>query len=358
MAIGPNFGGVESIGLTSAIIVNFEGGPLLLDCLQSLGRQMVPLEIIIVDNGSADGSTGAARRLFPEVRIVRPGRNAGFAGGANAGAAEATGEFLLFLNPDIRLSEGCMQALVAAMDDPAVGVVGPVICLEASNVLEYGCTIDPLGHPVGRRSPGDTLYVPGCALMSRHRLFDRLGGFDDEMFMFVEDVDYCWRALLSGADVRVSTDASARHRGGSVTPGGYLTRGKLRTTRFRIVLRERNTFRTLLKCYGLPSALLAGTAHILLTGAAALVLMTTGRSETARGLIRGLAWNMAHLNETLALRKAIQSTRVRKDGEVRARMHKGFAKLGVLVGRGLPKIDEAWSPPRDRRARSGPWPAT
>jgi N-acetylglucosaminyl-diphospho-decaprenol L-rhamnosyltransferase len=331
-------------GLTSAIIVNFEGGPLLIDCLRSLRKQRPPLEVIIVDNGSADGSVDEAQDRFPDVNVVCPGHNVGFAGGGNAGAAQASGEFLLFLNPDVRLGNGCVEALVRAMDDPRVGVIGPVIYLETSDVLEYGCTIDVLGHPVGLRSPAAPLFVPGCALMTRSDLFGRLGGFDGRMFMFMEDIDYCWRALLSGSDIRVVTNGTASHVGGAVTPGGYLTHGRLATTRFRIVLRERNTLRMLVKCYGWPSAALAGFAHASFTGASALALWAVGHSETARGLVRGLTWNAAHLGETLALRKEAQSTRVQRDGDVRARMYKGLAKFQVVRTSGLPRIDEAWSP--------------
>jgi N-acetylglucosaminyl-diphospho-decaprenol L-rhamnosyltransferase len=333
-------------GLTSAIIVNFEGGPLLLECLQSLRGQAAPLEVIIVDNGSADGSTDEARRHFPEVRVVRQGHNAGFAGGANAGVAQASGEFLLFLNPDVRLGEGCVQSLVGVMADRRVGVVGPVVCLEASRVLEYGSTIDPLGYPAGLRSSGYPLFVPGCVLMTRQYLFEQLRGFDERMFMFCEDVDYCWRAFLAGSDVRIARQGTASHVGGAVTAGGYLTRGRLETTRFRIVLRERNTLRMLIKCYGWPSAVLAGIAHASLVGVSALVLWVAGRSETARGLIRGLKWNVAHFSETLTLRREVQSTRVRPDQEVRARMYRGLAMFDVVLRRGLPRIDEAWSPLR------------
>ncbi len=340
-------------GLTSAIIVNFESGATLLDCLESLRDQAAPLEVIIVDNGSADGSVDEARARFQEVRVVRPGRNVGFAGGANAGAVDASGEFLFFLNPDVRLGEGCVQALVKAMDDHRVGVVGPVVYIESLEKFEYGSTIDLLGHPVGLSSPGSPLFVSGCALMTRRHLFKQLRGFDQRMFMFVEDADYGWRTFLSGSDVRVSTEAQASHVGGGVTPGGYPTAGRLSTTRFRIVLRERNTLRMLLKCYGWPSAVVAGFAHASLMAVAAVVLWATGRAGTARGLVRGLSSNASLLGETLALRNEVQSTRQRPDREVRTRMYRGLMKFAVIRSRGLPKINEAWTPPRGRVAHDG-----
>jgi GT2 family glycosyltransferase len=95
----------------SAVIVNYESGAELRDCLQSLRDQAGLLETIVVDNGSADGSISAARRTFPDLVLVEPGRNVGFAGGANAGARVARGRLLLFLNPDVRLAPPAIKRL-------------------------------------------------------------------------------------------------------------------------------------------------------------------------------------------------------------------------------------------------------
>src|SRR5205823_10582069 len=188
----------------------------------------------------------------PQVKIVRPGSNLGFAGGSNFGAAAARGNLLLFLNPDVVLTPGCVAALATELSDPLVGAVGPPIAVAASDATEYGCTLDPIGSPVGLSQPAAPLYVPGCALMTGARLFHELGGFDERFFMFVEDADYCWRVLLRGYDVRVTTQAPVRHEGGAVTPGGYVTAAGVTSTTFRIALRERNTLAMLLKCYSFP----------------------------------------------------------------------------------------------------------
>jgi GT2 family glycosyltransferase/2-polyprenyl-3-methyl-5-hydroxy-6-metoxy-1,4-benzoquinol methylase len=325
-------------GLLSAVIVNYEGGDHLLDCLESLLGERVPVQAIVVDNGSEDGSTAAATERFPDVEVVRPEVNLGYAGGANAGAERARGRLLLFLNPDVRLDEGCLPALIEELEDPSVGVVSPAISLEASGVVEYGSTIDALGYPVGIRTAAPPLFVSGCALMTHADLFRAMGGFDDRYFMFMEDVDYCWRLLLAGRDIRVRRDALASHVGGASTPGGYITDEGLASTTFRIALRERNTIATLCKCYALPRAALLVPAAVVQTLVTALALAVRGNRGTARELLAGVAWNIRNLEGTLERRRETQTRRTVPDRAVRSRMYHGLRKLDLLGELGLPRV--------------------
>lgn len=327
-------------GLVSAIIVNYEGGEWLQRCLRSLYEQAVPLQVLVVDNGSSDGSAAVAAERFPGVEVVRPAENLGFAGGANAGARRARGEFLLFLNPDVELGRGCLGALLRAFDDPRVGVCGPALRVLSSGVVEFGGTVDPLGYPMGLSVMRPPLFVPGCALATRTEIFDALGGFDDRFFLFVEDVDYCWRVLLAGWDVKVLGEAIAIHAGGASAPGGYPTEGGLRTTSMRVALRERNTLATLLKCYGPRSLAIALPAYVAQTLLTALGLALRGKKKTAREVVGGLAWNARELRRTLALRRSVQTGRRIPDSNVRARMHQTFRKAELLVRYGIPRVRE------------------
>lgn len=324
----------------SVVIVNYEGGELLLSCLRSLSEQGLPLQLIVVDNGSADGSASAAARCFPHLEVVRPGVNLGFAGGANAGAAHAHGDVLLFLNPDVRVEPGCAAALLAEFDDPHTGIAGPALHVAASALVEYGATVDPLGSPIGLTRVRPPLYVPGCALAVRRSLFKRLGGFDERFFMFAEDVDLCWRALLAGWDVRVVPGAVATHVGGASAPGGYPSAGALETTRFRVALRERNTLATLLKCYGLAPACFALPFYLLQTLATAALLAATGRAGTARDVLGGLLWNVRTLRTTLRLRRQAQTLRAAPERAVLGRMHRGYLRGSLLLRVGIPRVLE------------------
>ena len=332
----------------SAIVVNYEGGSALVDCLTSLVEQPGLLETIVVDNGSADGSVAAARERYPDLVVIEPGRNLGFAGGANAGARVARGDLLLFFNPDVRVARGAIVALASAFDRRDVGVAGPIV--NRSGTLEFGATIDAFGFPVALSRPRRPLYVSGCALMTPRELFEELGGFDERFFMFVEDVDYCWRVLLRGRDVRVVAQATVAHEGGASARGGYVTEEGLSTTAFRVVLRERNALATLLKCYRLPSLAAVLPLYVLQSLATAAALAAAGRTRTATGVVGGLWWNVRELPRTLELRRMVQRSRELGDRNVLLRLHCGVQKITLLREFGLPPVDESLAlPPRAPR---------
>jgi hypothetical protein len=323
----------------SAIIVNYDGGPLLLECIASLEGQGL-LETIVVDNGSSDGSAAAAARAYGQIELVTPERNLGFAGGANFGARAASGELLLFLNPDVRLGPGAIRALADEFADSDVGVVGPPLQVEATGSVEHGATVDVIGSPVPLDRGPRPLYVPGCVLMTRSDLFGELGGFDSRFFLFVEDVDYCWRVLLRGFDVRVPDIAPVWHQGGAVAPGGYVGEGRLVSTTFRVALRERNTLTTLIKCYGSPLACILAPVYAMQSLATAGVLAAWGRHRTARAVVSGLGWNVQQLRRTLRMRRRVQSSRVVGDAAIVSRMYRGVWKLHLLRRFGVPSVVE------------------
>jgi GT2 family glycosyltransferase len=328
----------------SGIVVAHESGRFLHECLGSLAGQPGLLETIIVDNGSEDGSVAAATEQFPAIIVVVPGDNAGFAKGANAGARAARGQLLLFLDADARLAPGSVAMLARAFERDDVGVAAPRVHHGGSGIAEYGNTIDPLGYPVGLSRPAPPLYVPTCAAMTRAGLFHELGGFDERFFAFAEDVDYCWRVLLAGRDVQVVPDAFAWHHGGGSVPGGYVKGGALSTTRFRVVLRERNTLAMLLKCYSLPSLAVVLPLYVLQAAATAAALALRGQRRTALEILGGLAWNARELPRTLELRRPIQASRALAERAVLTRMHRGLQKLSLLRTYGLPQVEEAGPP--------------
>jgi GT2 family glycosyltransferase len=333
----------------SAIVVNYESGADLTRCLDALSGQRRVLETIVVDNGSTDGSAAVAERR-PETVLARPDRNVGFAGGANEGARRARGDYLLFLNPDVRLAPDAVALLAAAVERQSAGVAGPRIELERSSTSELGYTIDPLGSPRAA-TRADVLFVSGCALMTPARVFRALGGFDGRYFLFAEDIDYCWRALLAGHEVVVAPGAVAYHVGGGSTPGGYVTDRGLTTTRFRVRLRERNTLAMLLKCYGMPALVAVVPLYVLQTLGTAIVLIALRRPRTALDVLAGFWWNARELPRTLELRAAAQAARRRRDRAIVARMYRGWHKAAAVLHSGLPSVDEEV---RARRKRPTP----
>lgn len=321
----------------SAIIVNYNSGHDLLRCVASIKGQNCAIETIVVDNGSGDGSVARVLDSFNDIRVLSDSANDGFAGGANRGAAAASADILMVLNPDVTLEPGCASALIAALTDVHLDrVVAPIVVEANGSVVEFGFTIDYVGDLIALPERGKALYVSGCALATTRRVFDSLGGFESAFFMFCEDLDFCWRALLRGCDVAVVPDARVLHRGGSSTPGGYVTAGSFEVTAFRIAFRERNTLATLVRCGPAWWVVFAVASRLVRMGLIAIVALAKGRPDLAGALAAGLAWNIRRIRQIVRERRAIGSTRAMRRRVLRERIHHGLSQVRILLKYGLP----------------------
>jgi GT2 family glycosyltransferase len=321
----------------SVIIVNYNSGNDLRECLASIRQQSdTPSQVIVVDNNSHDDSVEKARSAFPETHFVYSSQNLGPGHGSNVGARYSTGDVLFFLNPDVSMSPGCLAGIVSALEQFA-GATGPVVTVGASGSCDYGSTIDVLGHPAGLSEPGEPLFFSGAALATTRTVFELLGGFDQRFFWGAEDVDYCWRVLLSGAEVSVATGAHVYHRGGASTPGGYVRSGRIETSRMRVAMRERNTLATLVKCAPARWLPLLVPAFLVKTAGYFVGALLLGQPRLAADLATGLLWNAKHLRETLHLRRQILRT---ASGERRAlaRISRGLFSIRLIRRHGLPHV--------------------
>ena len=325
----------------SIIIVNYRGGDDLLACIRSVDSSQVPTEVIVVNNDRNDTAISSATELFPHVRIIESGANLGFGAAANLGVSLASGPLLLFLNPDVRLKADCIRHLCALFQNPRLGVAGPVVHVQRSGEVDFGATIDACGFPVGISAPNRPLYVHGAALATRRTTFNGLGGFDDRYFLFAEDVDYCWRALIAGWDVGIAAGAVVDHQGGASISGGYVQNHKLVTQGRRVYLRERNTLATILKCYAGSTLIWVLPLFLVQSVATSFVLAVTGSPRAAFGVFRSLWWNARELRTTLRLRKLVQQRRRVPDREIQSRMHRGVRKLQLLIRFGPPHVTES-----------------
>lgn len=224
----------------SAVIVNYNTRRHLLDCVRSLRDEAVN-DVVVADNGSADGSAEAVSALDSTVTVVPTGGNLGYGGGANRGSAVARGELLLVCNADVVLEPGAVKSLVAAVDaDPRRGVVGPRIEDTTGRVYpsprQFPSVGDALGHGfIGLVAPRNRFsrryrmldsertslteadWVSGSCLLVRRTAWEALGGFDESYFMFAEDVDLCWRAWKGGWTVAFEPAARVVHVRGAST---------------------------------------------------------------------------------------------------------------------------------------------
>jgi len=135
---------------TAVVVVNYESGPVLASCVASLEAE-APAELVVVDNGSTDGSVGELKRRCPGIAVVDPGRNLGYGAAANRGVAATGSEFILVCNPDLSVAPGALTEMVAALvADPTVAVVGPLIRTPEGerypSARQFPSMIDAAGH--------------------------------------------------------------------------------------------------------------------------------------------------------------------------------------------------------------------
>ena len=255
--------------LISVVIVNWNGKHLLGECLDSLFAQSVGgAEIILVDNGSQDGSAEYVLERYRDVRVVSLPENIGFAGGNNAGIRAASGKYIALLNNDTKVDpEWIPNLLKVAEASPAV------VGMWASKILSYdnrgvidnvGLLMYPdgLGRGKGRLEvdkgqydhTGEAFFPSGCAGLYRRKMLDEIGLFDEEFFAYADDVDLGLRARLAGWQCIYVPSAKVYHK--------YSASSSAHSP-FKAFLVERNRIWVLLKYY--PIEMIAISPFVTLT---------------------------------------------------------------------------------------------
>jgi GT2 family glycosyltransferase len=281
---------------------------------EALGRLLESLEtddVILVDNGSGgpEIDEASARK---GVTVVSPKRNLGFAGGANEGARHATGDALVFLNPDTVVAAGAIEGLVGPLEDPQIGIVSarlrllaqPELLNSAGNEVHVtgiawaGC----FGCPASVVSQlRDVAFPTGAAMAIRRDLFDELGGFTEELFMYQEDLELAWRARLRGLRIVVNPEADVYHAYEfGRNPGKYY-------------FLERNRLVFVLSSYS-PRMLLLLSPVLLSTEAAMLVLSL--KEGWAKEKVAGWGWLLRHAGWLRQHRRETQRMRRVRDREL------------------------------------------
>jgi GT2 family glycosyltransferase len=269
----------------SVIVVAYESGPGLLPCVASVWADEPDWEVIVVDNGFGGeeiDTVAAAGR----VTLVSPPTNLGFAGGCNLGAKLASGETLVFLNPDTVVTPGALRQLVEPLDDPEIGIVtGRLRLFDQPELLHAAGTVvhlSGLGWSAGYGTTADDSSTPtdvtapcGAAMALHADRFNELGGFHDEFFLYQEDVQLGWRSRMAGLRVVVSPLADVYHN---------YDFEKHPTKRYFM---ERNRLAFLATCFSARTLFLL-TPFLLATELAMLVL--AARQGWFRDKMRGWVW--------------------------------------------------------------------
>jgi len=271
---------------TSVIIVNYNGKHLLKECLDSIREQTYKdFEIIVVDNASQDGSVTFLRENYPEVKVIQCEKNLGYGGGNNRGLATSEGQYIVFLNNDTKADKDWLSQLVrAAKEDDKIGMC-------ASKILNYdnpriidntGLIIYPDGIARGRgrlqedRGQFDdrreVFFPSGCAGLYKKKMLDEIGWFDEEFFLYMDDVDIGLRGRLAGWKCIFVPEAVVYHRY-SATTSPY--------SPLKAYLVERNRIWVVLKYYP-ADMILASVLYTLIRYASQAASILKGRGAGSR----------------------------------------------------------------------------
>lgn len=233
----PSAGSSARVG---AVVVNYNSGGALASCVASL-RQGGISDIVVVDNGSTDNSIAVLQGGDLPTRLVRSPHNGGYGAGANLGARHDRRELLFICNPDLVIEPDTIDLLAGALDaHPGAAVAGPMLMELDGSVYPSGRSFPTLGEALGhgfiglfwrdnpwtrryrllgddQHRPRDADWVSGASFLVRRDAFQAVGGFDEAYFMYVEDVDLCWRLHRAGWGVRYEPAARVTHEQGRST---------------------------------------------------------------------------------------------------------------------------------------------
>ena len=318
----------------SVLIVNYNSGGDLGRCLAALTAQtMRDFEVVLVDNGSTDGSLdqALAESGLPRLRLIRAGENLGFAAGNNRAAATAQAPLLALLNPDAFAAPDWLAVLLdAAGRHPDVAMFGSTQLVDADpDRLDGAGDVYHISglvwrgagdvRPEALPAEADAFCPCAAAALYRRDAFVEAGGFDERFFCYCEDVDLGFRLRLAGQRALQIKAAQVRHKG-SATTGRY--------SPFAAYHGTRNRLWVFAKCMPLPLLALLWPLHLAVT---ALVLVRAARRGIARPVLRGFTDGIAGLGPVLSARRSVQARRTVPLGRLMRAMR--WSPLALLTRR-------------------------
>jgi GT2 family glycosyltransferase len=304
----------------AALVVNWNAGRLLDRCLAALFAQTVPLTaVVVVDNGSDDGSADGLEHRFPGVRVLRPGRNLGFAAANNlAAAAVPEAEWIALVNPDAFPEPGWLAAIArAAAAHPAYSFFASRL-VSARDPRRLDGTGDVYsasglawrrdhGRPVAEAPAAASEVFSACAAAALYRrdAFLEVGGFDESFFCYFEDVDLAFRLRLAGHRCLYVPDAVVHHVGSALTRRG---------SDFAVYHGHRNLVWTYVKDMPWPLVLTCLPQHLLLNLVSLAWFTLRGQP---RAIFRAKWDAVRSLPRVLAARRSVQGRAAGRARDVR-----------------------------------------
>ena len=202
---------MNDLPLVSVIVLNYNAGKLLLNCIKSLKNSIYKnLEIIVVDNVSSDGSQIKCKEIFPDIKLIENKKNLGYCGGNNVGIKNAKGEFITILNPDTIVEANWVNELIVAYEKFGDGLYQPkILSLNEENIIQStGNMLHVFGFGFAR-DKGNMIsdkkeeiekigYASGTCLFTSKKIIEKIGLLDEFLFLYHDDLDLGWRAAQIG----------------------------------------------------------------------------------------------------------------------------------------------------------------
>jgi GT2 family glycosyltransferase len=313
----------------TVVIVTAKPDMSLSKCLASLAVQnFTDFEVIVVCSGcTAPERPGSlvAGRLAKRTRFIAT-TNRGYGAACNVGAHSSEAAYLVFLNDDTQLHPDCLRSLYDSLSKDENSVLQPLIFHEYTRRAMRGNPCDIYGAAglwfYGNCGKGE-FYVSGASLAVSKRIFDLLGGFDERLFLYHDDLDLSWRARLMAYGISCVESAICKHTGGASS--------RKMPHALKFYLTQRNRIRVMIKNYSTRRMLTrVGVACLMIIAGGTFLTITTRKAQYVILACKTFAWNLLQLKGTLVERHRVQRKRVQNDEVVERSMSRFSMDLCVL----------------------------
>ncbi len=332
--------------ILSVVIPHQRGRELLLGLLSDLQREREALdsfEVVLVDNGSIDGSTEAAKKTCPWINVLRLPHNEGFAGGCNQGIVATDSQWVLLLNDDVRLEQGMLKELLrVAESSPEIAAVQPkILSLHDERRFDYaggaGGLIDRFGYPfaLGRiggvmeedrgqyNESREIFWASGTACLWRREALEKVGLLDETFFAHMEEIDLAWRAWNSGWKIYSAPSAVVKHLG-----GGTLSYRAWR----KMYLNHRNSLIAIAKNRESSALMWLIPSRLFLDIGIGLAELFSGRPGRISAVLAGWIAFIWSMPKWLKQRRAINPLRARRDCDLSTVVYDGCILIAYARG--------------------------
>lgn len=321
---------MTKIPFVSVIVVNWNGGEMFKQCLLSLSKiDYKNWELIVVDNGSKDGSD-EYKFIRNKFKIIKNKKNLGFAAANNIGLQKSVGDYILFLNNDTIVPANLLKVLVARIQkDKGVGVVQPKIRFmdnpklldNVGSYLTWTGFLTHLGFAAKDSPSFDKERIifaaKGACMLVRRDVVEKVGLFDDDFISYFEESDFCWRVWLAGFKVLYCPSVSIEHKVG-------FTSERLAATEVNYHS-FKNRLSSLIKNLSLFELFKMLTTHFLIIEALSLYYLCSLKFSKFWMIQKAIWWNIKNIHTLLIKRKLVQKLRVVSDKELFKYILKDFS---------------------------------